>query len=78
MTAIGGRRCERLPAQRDQVVLVHKSLNSLGINQQAGSPEEGGDPPVAVETMRQAKRLDQGNRPLKTAVAETCGRGRVG
>ena len=59
MTAIGGRRRERLPAQRDQVVLVHKPLNPLGINQQAGTPEEGGDPPVAVEAMRQAERLDQ-------------------
>jgi len=49
---------KRLAAHRDEVVLVHKPLNPLGIYYHARTPEHGGDAPVAIEPVAQAEQLD--------------------
>jgi hypothetical protein len=55
VAAVRGGWAKRLAAHRDEVVLVHKPLNPLGIYNHARTPEHGRDTAVAIEPVAQAE-----------------------
>jgi len=59
MAAVRSARHERTGAQAQQIVLAHQPQHTLGVGDPAFAPELGGDPPIAVMTMRQAEPLDR-------------------
>ena len=51
VAAVRGGWGKRLAAHRDEVVLVHKPLNPLGIYNHARTPEDCGNAPIAIESV---------------------------
>ena len=58
VTAVRGRRRKRFAAHGDEVVLAHKPLDALGIDNDTRTHKLGRDAPVAIKSVTQTERLD--------------------
>ena len=61
VAAVAGARHKRAGAQARQIILAYQPQHPLGVGVGDASlaPQSGGDPPIAVMTMRRAEPLDR-------------------